>query len=144
MTRPNTLSLFRSIAFFKWLRNHTMYRFVLILSLGYLFGDCFGTHQWSSHLPITSSLYKAVVELPLHTHCDEVASTFLVQTMRYCRGHFDDPSHTCQFHHIYFVVIDEILRVRNLSSEEVVAIRDFYEFWLQRYPISTCPCILAT
>jgi hypothetical protein len=99
--------------------------------LGYTFTWCPGV-PWSegdTSAAITSSLYQTVTKSPLHTNFDEVASTFIVQIARSlsCLGSQDLVIGLAY-------IVANICRVRQLSVKELMAIKGYFEWWLQ-------PCV---
>ena len=102
----------------------------------------FFVHGWISTLDentdllVTPFLYKAIVERPLHIHYHEIMTSFIVPVMQYCRAHFYDPQYpTSHLLCLCGFAVENLLRIRKLSAEEVDAIRDFCEFWL--------PCVIS-
>ncbi|KAF8518858.1 hypothetical protein BU17DRAFT_90661 [Hysterangium stoloniferum] len=105
----------------------------LIASLGRAFICCPGAQWWDrNNMPaaITSSLYNTLIELPLHTNLDNVSSIFIVKVAHY----LSDPHNQ----HPLLIgaladVIENVCHVRQLSVEELIAIRAYFETWLNQH-----------
>jgi hypothetical protein len=72
---------------------------------------------------VTSLLYNAIIKGPLHIRCLEVSSTFFEQFLRVNTDRF------CGYS--YLSIAKSILRRRQLSAQEISALRGYSEFWWQ-------------
>ncbi|KAF8503854.1 hypothetical protein BU17DRAFT_101698 [Hysterangium stoloniferum] len=104
----------------------------LMAYLGSAFHACPGA-RWEDRdrtsTAITSSLYNAVIKSPLHTNLNEVSSAFILQIA----GYLSCPCHS----RTYLLarlgsLVEQICHMRQLSVEELTAIRGFIEFWVQQ------------
>jgi hypothetical protein len=107
---------------------------ILLAMLSGAFWRCPGTPRWhwpySTPATITSSLYNAIIQLPLHTNYSEVVSAFIKQLTQQV------VSPDYQYEHLTFhlaYIVEIICRVRRLSAEELSAIRSCVEIWLETY-----------
>ncbi|KAF8527149.1 hypothetical protein BU17DRAFT_61779 [Hysterangium stoloniferum] len=100
----------------------------LMTELGFAFLWCPGTRWGDRDQPsaMTSSLYNAVIKSPLHTNLNEVASAFVLQIA----GYLSCPCHSRTFllAGLGFIV-EQTCHMRQLSVEELTAIRGCIEFW---------------
>ncbi|KAF8514120.1 hypothetical protein BU17DRAFT_94833 [Hysterangium stoloniferum] len=104
----------------------------LIASLGRAFICCPGV-QWrdtNTSAVITSLLYNSLIKSPLHTNLDEISSAFVMGISRY----LSDPDNQ----HPLLIgaladVIENVCHVRQLSVEELLAIRAYFETWLNQH-----------
>ncbi|KAF8527152.1 hypothetical protein BU17DRAFT_82009 [Hysterangium stoloniferum] len=104
--------------------------------LAYAFYWCPGARWEDRDRPstaITSSLYNAVIKSPLHTHLNEVASAFILQIA----GYLSCPCHSRTFLLAELGdIVEQTCHVRQLSVEELTAIRGCIEFWVQAHNYS--------
>ena len=112
----------------------------LIIALAIAFGSCYIYSEREPDFPVAliRSFYTAIVERPLHIHGDESMTAFIVPAMRYCRAHIHDRQYpTPQLLFWCRSQVENLLRMRGLSAEELDAIKGYYELWL-RCVISAC------
>jgi hypothetical protein len=82
-----------------------------------------GSRVASESAPVASSLYNAIIEGPLHIRWLEVSSTFFEQFLRVNMVIFCGDS--------YLSIAKSILRRRQLSAQEISALRGRSEFLWQ-------------
>ncbi|KAF8514111.1 hypothetical protein BU17DRAFT_94815 [Hysterangium stoloniferum] len=108
---------------------HTM-TLKLIASLGHTFT---GARWWDTNTStaITSTLYNSLMKSPLHIRSDEVASEFIVDIAQYLAD-IGPGNHDPFLIGALADIVENVCHVRPLSVKELLAIRGYFEFWLNR------------
>ncbi|KAF8514108.1 hypothetical protein BU17DRAFT_68524 [Hysterangium stoloniferum] len=136
-SRGKTLNKFlrKSATLPRWgilTNNHDTMTLKLMGSLGRAFMYCPGVQWWdrNTSTAITRLLYDSLIKSPLHTNLDEVSSIYIVEIAR----HLSDYDNQ----HPFLIgaladVIENACHVRQLSVEELIAIKAYFETLLNRH-----------
>lgn len=93
-----------------------------------------GTYWGNTNLSteMTSLLYNSLITSSLHSHYNEIASTFIINISRYLTSTWD-----LVLVEILTCIVQNISYGRSIQLDEVSALRGWFESWLQPYVSSS-------